>query len=167
MSTTNNLTQIKAIPYTTTSGSGNPQLSAIKQLNNSNENHTNLIKQLAGKRFKKNKLFGGTSQIIAPTINVAYKQTLPSDNPQSVQGISNSINALKVNNDTNSIYDKNAYKGGFHRKGYTTMTNWGCFSGGKKRKTTCKKRKVKRNKKSYNKKSLRIKTYRNKSKKRN
>lgn len=176
---------IKTIPYTTTSGAGNPQLSSIQQMKLSNQNHTTMINQLAGmglkktksttkkiptkmtkkinnknikkkkcnkktlyklkknikknnnlkkfKQTKKIKFFKGgdssTNSVIAPTLNVSYKQTLPNDNPQSVQGVSNSINNLKVVNNTQSMYDKNAFKGG-NLEGYTTMYNWGCYSGG-------------------------------------
>lgn len=144
---------IKSVPYTTTSGSGNPQLSAIQQTKTSNNNHTNMINQLAGMnriKFKKikninrkNNKIGGTSttnQVVAPTLNVSYKQTLPNDDPQSIQGISNSINNLKVTNNTQSMYDNNAFTNK-QNGGYTTMIDWGCYSGGKK--TKIKKRKTK------------------------
>ena len=119
---------------------GNPRDSAIAAGNAMNAKQNSANQMTAGAKKR-----GGA--VIVPQFTVFYPTTGgPGQDPNSlITGNSQTSTQAAAN----SQFDQNALKGGSRRrrKGGNPNWNWGCYSGGKKRKTRTNKRKTKRHRK--------------------
>jgi len=135
--TSNSGQTLPGMPVPTQKGmlAGNPRDSAIQSTNNTNQKQANLSNAVGGsKKFKK---MGGANNV--PQFQMQYTSTNgPGQDPNS---------QIKQNSQTstsaaaNSVYDQQAMvKGGSKRrklkKGGNSNWNWGCYSGGLKRKSS-------------------------------
>jgi hypothetical protein len=142
---------VSPIPMVLTSGSGNPQSSALNTtLQNSNAQNA-LNKSLSGGLRKKYNTYKG-GDIKVPTVVTPVKPLVSTQSPQSNVTALTSLNAQVK---TNATFDSLAQTpkpvgGGMYKKrgGYVTKNNWGCLSGGykRKRKYKTKKHKTKKHK---------------------
>lgn len=146
----NQASTVPGLNYPTQKGmiSGNPRDSAIAAQSNINVKQANLGNAVGGtnkKNKKGKKRVGGTTSsnsIVVPQFTMSYQPTGgPGQTPNSViqQNAQTSTQSA-----ANAVYDNYAsIKGG---NKYT----WGCYSGGKKRKTrkTKKSRKSKKSRKT-------------------
>jgi hypothetical protein len=119
---------------------GNPRDSAIAagSAMNAKQNSANQMTAGAKKR-------GGA--VIVPQFTVSYPTTGgPGQDPNSLIAGNSQTSTQAA---ANSQFDQNAVGGGSRRrrKGGNPNWNWGCYSGGKKRKTRTNKRKTKRHRK--------------------
>jgi hypothetical protein len=114
---------------------GNPRDSAMANMNSNAQNQANANAAMAGGKLKKRRKYRGGNSIVVPQYNMPYE-------PQGGNG-TNPNNLIQQNAATstqgsaNSAYDAAAFKKGGtrRRKGGNSDWNWGCSSGGRKRKT--------------------------------
>jgi hypothetical protein len=119
---------------------GNPRDSAIAAGNAMNAKQNSANQMTAGAKKR-----GGA--VIVPQFTVSYPTTGgPGQDPNSLIAGNSQTSTQGA---ANSQFDQNALKGGSRRrrKGGNPNWNWGCYSGGKKRKTRTNKRKTKRHRK--------------------
>ena len=105
-------------------------------------------KLMAGGKLRKRRHIGGA--VVVPQYQMLYEpQGGPGTNPNNqIQAGSQTSTQMAAN----SVYDNAATKTGGskrsrNRKGGNPNWNWGCSSGGKKRKTRTNKRKTRRHRK--------------------
>jgi hypothetical protein len=128
-----------SLPTMQSMPAGNPRDSAIANSNamNAKQNSAN---QMAGSKKR-----GGSINI--PQFTMSYPTTGgPGQDPNSlITGNSQT----STQGAANSVFDKNIANGGSRRRrrGGNTNWNWGCYSGGKKRRTRSNKRKTRRHRK--------------------
>jgi hypothetical protein len=137
-------TTVPGMIYPTQKGmiSGNPRDSAMQQMTNTNIKQASLSNAVGGKRRSKK----GGDGIAIPQYQMQYTPqggpgTAP--NSQIQQNLQTSTQGA-----ANSVYDSNATKMGGKKRGGNPNWNWGCYSGGTKRKKNKKTKRIKRNKKS-------------------
>jgi hypothetical protein len=128
---------------------GNPRDSAIASGSamNAKQNSANQMTAGAKKRKigAKRKIVGGEG-IAVPQFTMSYKTTGgPGQDPNSLIAGNSQTSTQGA---ANAKFDQNALIGGSRRrKGGNPDWIWGCFSGGKKRKTQTNKRKTRRHRK--------------------
>ena len=112
--------------------------SALQGINQRNINQSNANAAVGGSKKKK----GGSTQI--SPLQTSYK-TVGSPE-QSPTGIATSNARVASQGQANSQYDNDLSKGGGKRckRGGNPDWLWGCYSGGKRRKTRTNKRKTRR-----------------------
>ena len=122
---------------------GNPRDSAIAAGNAMNAKQNSANQMTAGS--KKRNIGGGV--VAVPQFTMSYKA--PGGPGQDPNSLITGNSQTSTQGAANSEFDKNALKGGSRRrrKGGNPNWNWGCSSGGKKRKTRTNKRKTKRHQK--------------------
>jgi len=110
---------------------GNPRDSAIAEMNNANKLQNDLSAAVGGSRRRK----GGT--IAVPQFQMPYTdQSGPGGSPNDQVQANSQISTQQY---SNAVYDANALKGGRRtRKGGNPDWKWGCYSGGRKKRTTRK-----------------------------
>jgi hypothetical protein len=126
-------------------GSNSPHTAAKSINDSSNQKLQNINQMAAGSRRRKR---GGTSQVSVPVIKPIYtSQNGPGTDPTSQQAQGQS---LSMQSTANAVYDNQAAKMGGTKKKYKKGGNadwlWGCYSGGRRRKTRRKIRKHKKKK---------------------
>ena len=133
-----NNTNATGLPPPTKQGHiGSPAQAAYNDNLQKNASQTALINSVGGSMKKR----GGA--ITVPVLQTSYKTTGSPD--QSPNGIAAYNARVSSQGQENSTYDKQALQGGKRRKrGGNPDWIWGCYSGGKKRKTRTNKRKTKR-----------------------
>lgn len=149
---TNSTQQVPGMNYPTQKGmlAGNPRDSAMAQLNNTNAKQASLSASVGGKRKYHKKFGGATNAVInVPQYQMQYTpQGGPGTDPNS-QIQQNS--QISTQGTANAVYDQEATKIGGRRTkkrfgGSNSNWEWGCYSGGKKRKTKKYGKKVKKTK---------------------
>jgi hypothetical protein len=147
----NNNSSIPGMTYPTMQAmpAGNPRDSAMAAGNamNAKQNLANQMTAGAKKRkmISKRNIVGGKG-IAVPQFTMSYTAAGgPGQDPNSL--IAGNLRT-STQGAANSEFDKNALIGGSRRrKGGNPDWIWGCFSGGKKRKTRTNKRKTKKHQK--------------------
>ena len=153
----NNSGSVPGMSYPTMQSmpAGNPRDSAIASGSamNAKQNSANQMTAGAKKRkigAKKRKI--GTKKNIGggvdvPQFTMSYKA--PGGPGQDPNSLIAGNSQTSTQGAANSQFDQNALKGGSRRrrKGGNPNWNWGCSSGGKKRKTRTNKRKTRRHRK--------------------
>ena len=135
-------------PTVQSTSAGNPRDAVIAHRNAINVQQNNANRMTAGSKKK-----GGAITVGVPQILYTPTGGLGQDPTTIIQ-----MNAeYGAQGSANAQFDKNALKGGSRckKKGGNPDWNWGCYSGGKKRKTRTNKKKTKKHRK---------KTRRNKNK---
>jgi len=142
-------------PTMQATAAGNPRDSAIASADamNAKQNSANQMTAGAKKRKMyakrkigaKRKIVGGEG-IAVPQFTMSYAAAGgPGQDPNSLIAGNSQTSTQAA---ANSEFDNNALKGGSRRrKGGNPDWIWGCFSGGKKRKTRTNKRKTRRHRK--------------------
>ena len=124
---------------------GNPRDSAMAAGNAMNAKQ-NLANQMTAGAKKRKICGGGGEGIAVPQFTMSYKA--PGGPGQDPNSLIAGNSQTSTQGAANSVFDKNALIGGSRRrKGGNPDWIWGCFSGGKKRKTRTNKRKTKRHRK--------------------
>ena len=126
---------------------GNPRDSAIAEMNNANKQQNDLSAAVGGARRRK----GGA--ITVPQFQMSYTdQSGPGGSPNDQVQANSQISTQQY---SNAVYDANALKGGRRtRKGGNPDWKWGCYSGGRKKRTkrkTSRKRRTSRKRKTIRK----------------
>jgi hypothetical protein len=119
---------------------GNPRDSAIANSAAMNAKQNSANQMTAGSKKR-----GGA--VVVPQFTVSYPTTGgPGQDPNSLIAGNSQTSTQAA---ANSVYDQNALKGGSRRRkrGGNPDWNWGCYSGGKKRKTRTNKRKSRKHRK--------------------
>jgi hypothetical protein len=151
---TNSTQPVPGMNYPTQKGmlAGNPRDSAMAQINNTNAKQASLSASVGGKRKYHKKIGGATNAVIpVPQYQMQYTpQGGPGTDPNS-QIQQNS--QISTQGTANAVYDQEATKTGGKRSkkrfgGSNPNANlkWGCYSGGKKRKTKKSGKKIKKSK---------------------
>jgi hypothetical protein len=139
----NNNSSVPGMSYPTMQAmpAGNPRDSAIAEGNAMNAKQNSANQMTAG--AKKRKIGGG---IDVPQFTIPYKT--PGGPGQDPNSLIAGNSKTSTQGAANSEFDKNALIGGSRRrKGGNPDWIWGCFSGGKKKKTRTNKRKTRRHRK--------------------
>jgi len=128
---------------------GNPRDSAIASGDamNAKQNSANQMSAGAKKRNIGAKRNIGGGVVAVPQFTMSYKA--PGGPGQDPNSLIAGNSQTSTQGAANSEFDQNALKGGSRRrrKGGNSDWNWGCSSGGKKRKTRTNKRKTRRHRK--------------------
>jgi hypothetical protein len=128
-------------------GAGNPRDSALVSQQQTNESQNNLNKTVGGKR--KNRYRGGANDEVAvPQFQMQYTPqggpgTNPNDQIADISSTSMQTTTWKANDNLATKMGGSKKK----RRGGNSNWNWGCYSGGKKKRLS-KKRKSKTKKRS-------------------
>lgn len=136
----NNTTNGTGLPPPTKQGHvGTPAEAAYNYRSQQNTSQAELIKRTSGGSMKKK---GGA--ITVPVLQTPYRTTGSPE--QSPTGIAASNGRVSADSGARAEYDNQLNKGGGKRckKGGNPDWLWGCYSGGKKRKTRTNKRKTRR-----------------------
>lgn len=149
-------------------GAGNPRDSAMLAMQNANIKQANLNASVGGKRYKKLYKGGAASTVVVPQMQMLYKPTngtgtnpndqikgLSSTSMQSTAWAADDNQATKMGGTkkregtkrragTKRIYRK-------FKKGGSSFsnTNWGCYSGGKRRSKTRRHKKTSKRRRNY------------------
>jgi hypothetical protein len=126
-------------------GSGNPRDSALMSQQQMNESQNNLNKTVGGRKRRYKGKGGATNEVAVPQFQMQYTPqggpgTNPNDQITNMSSTSMQSTAWKAD-------DNLAAKMGGTRKrkrGGNPNWNWGCYSGGKRRKSRRNKKKTKR-----------------------
>lgn len=131
----NNNTGTGLPPPTMQGRTGSPAQAALDSMNQRNASNAALANSVGGSMKKK----GGA--ITVPVLQTPYKTT--GSQEQSPTGIATANARVSADSTAQAKYDK---LGGGKRgkKGGNPNWLWGCYSGGKKRKTRTNKRKTRR-----------------------
>jgi hypothetical protein len=118
-----------------TSGAGNPRDSALMAGQNMNAKQASLNNAVGGRRRKYKG--GQPATIIVPQMQMQYTPQNGTTNPNTQI---KSLSSTSMQGSANSVYDNQATQNGGsrkrrYRKGGNPNWIWGCYSGGKKRKT--------------------------------
>ena len=127
-------------PTVQSTSAGNPRDAVIAHRNAINVQQNNANRMTAGSKKK-----GGAVTVGVP--QVSYTPTGgPGQDPTSITKMNAQYGSQSS---ANAEFDKNALTGGSRRKrnGGNPDWIWGCFSGGKKRKTRTNKRKTRKHRK--------------------
>ena len=126
-------------PPTMQGRTGSPAQAAYNDRQQQQLSQAHAIRALAGGSMKKK---GGA--ITGPVLQTSYKTTGSPE--QSPTGIATSNARVASQGQANSQYDNDLSKGGGKRckRGGNPDWLWGCYSGGKRRKTRTNKRKTRR-----------------------
>ncbi len=134
----NNTTNGTGLPPPTIQGHvGTPAEAAYNRTHQQNTSQAELIKRTSGGSKKKR---GGA--ITVPVLQTPYKTTGSPE--QSPTGIAATNARVSSDSGAQSVYDNKLGGGKRGKKGGNPDLLWGCYSGGKKRKTRTNKRKTRR-----------------------
>jgi len=127
-----------------TPGAGNPRESALMANQNMNTKQASLNNAVGG-RTRKYK-GGQPATIIVPQMKMQYTPQNGNSNPNSQIA---DLSSISMQHSANSVYDNQATQNGGSRKrrykkGGNPNWSWGCYSGGKKRKTKRNKKRSRR-----------------------
>jgi hypothetical protein len=133
-----NNTNSSALPPPTTQGRfGSPSEDALRTMNQKNGLDALRANSVGGSKKKK----GGA--VTVSTVQPMYKEV--GGPGQTTTGISTNNAKVANQNQQDAIYDNQLQQGGKRcKKGGNPDWLWGCYSGGKKRKTRTNKRKTRR-----------------------
>ena len=126
------------LPTVQAMSAGNPNDSAITNINSKNASQAALAKAVSGgnkSKRRRNKCKKGGANISVPQFSA-------SQDTSGANGLITKNAQTSTQSAENSIYDQNAMKKG----GKNPNWSWGCYSGGKRRKTRTNKRKSRANK---------------------
>lgn len=127
-----------------THGAGNPRDSAMMITQAMNAKQANLGNAVGGKR--KRRYRGGADSVVVPQFKMNYNVTNGTGTGPNDQIAS--LSSTGMQSASWSANDSKAVKGGTKRR-YNRGGNpdwlWGCYSGGKRRRTTRRKRTKRRN----------------------
>jgi hypothetical protein len=131
-----NNTNATGLPPPTIQGRlGSPYEAALESMNQRNASNAALASAVSGGSMRKK---GGA--ITVPQVQTMY--TSPGVSPND---INKSTHATSAQSKSDAEFDKLAMQGGKRRKrGGNPDWLWGCYSGGKKRKTRTNKRKTRK-----------------------
>ena len=134
----NNINPTGLPPPTVQGHTGSPSQAAYNNMNQRNASNAALANSVGGSKKKK----GGA--ITVPVLQTSYKTTGSPE--QSPTGIATSNARVASQGQAKSQYDNDLSKGGGKRckRGGNPDWLWGCYSGGKRRKTRTNKRKTRR-----------------------
>lgn len=114
-----------------------PKDSAIMAMNNMNQKQSSLSNAVGGKRRR---FYRKGGAVVVPQYNMPYApQNGPGQSPNN-QIVNNSQNSMQST--ANSVYDSQATV----MTGGVNNVKWGCYSGGKQRKSKSKRRKTRKTK---------------------
>jgi hypothetical protein len=147
MSTNNSNTSVPGLllPTQKAMPAGSPGASVIQSVNQSNQKLLNLQK-IGGKARKLRKKRGGA--ITVPQFTMSYSpQGGTGQDPNSIISQNAGVGTQAA---ANSVYDNQAKQMGGHYNMNTNPYQWGCYSGGKKKRTkrTTRTRKTRKSRKS-------------------